>query len=58
MELGVLERLKKRCLLIFSVAIGPILAGKEDMHNSLDQFEWDFLDAQGQLTPRSVVQSS
>ena len=41
-ELAALERLKNRCH-FFSVAIYPILfklAGDEDMHNSLDEFEF------------------
>ena len=43
MELAALERLKTRCHHFFSVAIDPILfklAGNEDMHNSLDEFEF------------------
>ena len=43
MELAALERLKNRCHHFFSVAIDPILfklAGNEDMHNTLDEFEF------------------
>ena len=43
MELAALERLKNRCHHFFSVAIDPILfelAGNEDMHNILDEFEF------------------
>ena len=43
MELATLERLQKRCLHLFSVVIGRIflkLAGNEDMHNNLDDFEF------------------
>ena len=43
MELAVLERLKDRRHHFFSVAIDPIifkLAGNEDMHNILDEFEF------------------
>ena len=43
MELAALERLKNRCQHIFYVAIDPIpfkLAGNEDMHNILDEFEF------------------
>ena len=43
MELAALERLKNRCHHFFSVAIEPILfklAGNEDMHNILDEFEF------------------
>ena len=42
-ELAVLERLKNRRHHFFSVAIDPILfklAGNEDMHNILDEFEF------------------
>ena len=42
-ELAALERLKNRCHHFFSVAIDPILfklAGNEDMHNILDEFEF------------------
>ena len=38
-----LERLKNRCHHFFSVAIDPLLfklAGNEDMHNILDEFEF------------------
>ena len=43
MELAALERLKNRRHHFFSVAIEPILfklAGNEDMHNILDEFEF------------------
>ena len=43
MELAALERLKNRRHHFFSVAIDPILfklAGYEDMHNILDEFEF------------------
>ena len=43
LELAALERLKNRCHHFFSVAIDPILfklAGNEDMHNILDEFEF------------------
>ena len=43
MELAALERLKNRRHHSFSVAIDPILfklAGNEDMHNILDEFEF------------------
>ena len=43
MELAALERLKNRSHHFFSVAIDPILfklAGNEDMHNILDEFEF------------------
>ena len=43
MELAALERLKNRRHHVFSVAIDPILfklAGNEDMHNILDEFEF------------------
>ena len=43
MELAALERLKNQCHHFFSVAIDPILfklAGNEDMHNILDEFEF------------------
>ena len=43
MELAALERLKNRLHHFFSVAIDPILfklAGNEDMHNILDEFEF------------------
>ena len=43
MELAALEHLKNRCHHFFSVAIDPILfklAGNEDMHNILDEFEF------------------
>ena len=43
MELAALERLKNRCHHFFSVAIDPILfklAGNENMHNILDEFEF------------------
>ena len=43
MELAALERLKNRCHHFFSVAIDPIrfkLAGNEDMHKVLDEFEF------------------
>ena len=42
-ELAALERLKNRRHHFFSVAIDPILfklAGNEDMHNILDEFEF------------------
>ena len=42
-ELAALERLKNRHHHFFSVAIDPILfklAGNEDMHNILDEFEF------------------
>ena len=42
MELAALERLKNRRHHLFSVAIDPILfklAGNEDMHNIMDEFE-------------------
>ena len=48
MELAALERLKNRRHHFFSVAIDPILfklAGNEDMHNILDEFEF------GQIGP-------
>ena len=43
MELAALERQKNRRHPFFSVAIDPIffkLAGNEDMHNILDEFEF------------------
>ena len=43
LELAALERLKNRLHHFFSVAIDPILfnlAGNEDMHNILDEFEF------------------
>ena len=43
MELAALERLKNRHHHFFSVANDPILfklAGNEDMHNILDEFEF------------------
>ena len=43
LELAALERLKSRRHHFFSVAIEPILfklAGNEDMHNILDEFEF------------------
>ena len=43
MELAALEHLKNRRHHFFSVAIDPILfilAGNEDMHKSLDEFEF------------------
>ena len=43
MELAALQRLKNRRYHFFSVAIDPIffkLAGNEDMHNILDEFEF------------------
>ena len=43
MELAALERLKNQCRHFFSVAIDMILfklAGNEDMHNILDEFEF------------------
>ena len=43
MELAALERLKNRRHDFFSVAIDPILfklAGNENMHNILDEFEF------------------
>ena len=43
MMLAALERLKNRRHHFFSVAIDPILfklAGNEDMHNILDEFEF------------------
>ena len=43
MELAALGRLKNRRHHFFSVAIDPILfklAGNEDMHNILDEFEF------------------
>ena len=43
MELAALERLKNRRHHFFSVAIDPILfklAGNEDMHNNLAEFEF------------------
>ena len=43
MELAALERLKNRSHHFFSVAIDPILsklAGNEDMHNILNEFEF------------------
>ena len=43
MELAALERLKNRRHHFFSVAIDPILfklAGNEDMHNILNEFEF------------------
>ena len=43
MELDALERLKNRRNHFFSVAIDPMLfklAGNEDMHNILDEFEF------------------
>ena len=43
MELAALQRLKNRCHHFFSVAIDPILfklAGNEDVHNILDEFEF------------------
>ena len=42
-ELAALERLKNRRHHFFSVAIDPIifkLVGNEDMHNSLDELEF------------------
>ena len=42
-ELAALERLKNRCHHFFMVAIDPLLfklAGNEDMHNILDEFEF------------------
>ena len=42
-ELAALECLKNRCHHFFSVAIDPLLfklAGNEDMHNILDEFEF------------------
>ena len=48
MELAALERLKNRHHHFFSVAIDPILfklAGNEDMHNILHEFEF------GQIGP-------
>ena len=42
-ELAALERLKNRRHHLFSVATDPILyklAGNEDMHNILDEFEF------------------
>ena len=42
-ELAALERLKNRCRHVISVDIDPILfklAGNEDMHNILDEFEF------------------
>ena len=42
-ELAALERLKNRRYYFFSVAIDPILfklAGNEDMHNILGEFEF------------------
>ena len=42
-ELAALERLKNQCHHFFSVAIDPLLfklAGNEDMHNILDEFEF------------------
>ena len=40
-KLAALERLKNRRHHFFSVAIDPIkLAGNEDMHNILDEFEF------------------
>ena len=47
MELAALERLKNRRHHFFSVAIDPILfklAGNEDMHNILDEFEFRTTD--------------
>ena len=43
MEIAALECLKNRCHHFFSVVIDPILfklAGNEDMHNILDEFEF------------------
>ena len=43
MELAALERLKNRRHQFFSIAFDPILfklAGNEDMHNILDEFEF------------------
>ena len=43
MELAALEHLKNRRHHFFSVAIDPILfklAGNEDMHNIMDEFEF------------------
>ena len=43
LELAALESLKSRRHHLFSVAIDPILfklAGNEDMHNILDEFEF------------------
>ena len=43
MELAALEHLKNRRHHFFSVAIDPVLfklAGNEDMHNILDEFEF------------------
>ena len=43
LELAALERLKNRRHHFFSVGIDPILfklAGNEDMHNILDEFEF------------------
>ena len=43
MELAALERLKNRRHHFFSIAIDPILfrlAGNENMHNILDEFEF------------------
>ena len=43
MELAALERLKNRRHHFFSIAIDPIpfkLAGNEDRHNILDEFEF------------------
>ena len=43
MELAALERLKNRCHHVISIDIDPILfklAGNEDMHNILDEFEF------------------
>ena len=43
MELAALERLKQSTSPLFSIAIDPILfklAGNEDMHNILDEFEF------------------
>ena len=51
MELAALERLKNRRHHFFSVAIDPILfklAGNEDMHNILDEFNF------GQIGPQTT----
>ena len=43
MELAALERLKNRCHHVISVDIDPIffkLAGKKDMHNIMNEFEF------------------
>ena len=58
MELAALERLKNRRHHFFSIAIDPILfklAGSEDMHNILDEFEFRLPLSVGKNSHRLIM---